>query len=940
MAALEELRAAELAFLNTGDEHHLDRAEALVGGELRDAPFAPATRLWLSLQRYDRGEDDRRLDAAVAACAVDSANADPWLAAAAAAVLLRRWTRDGDAADLDLAVGLARGADAGEAGSGGGRDLPLWLSPAWRAIDLGAAYLERSRLDPASGADDLLAARDAARRAVRLAPTPAIKALGLRYLACCDQELYVRRGARRLLDLGIRRYQRALAMLPPRSVLRPMLLTELGTALQDRFSEDQDPDDIDAAVSYAEQALSEATAAGASRPDRACHLVNLGTALNTRYEQTGDPDDLDGAVRYWTQAIGELPAASAYRPVFLDRLALGHAMRWEYGGGDEEDLDAAIDCGRAAVGEGAGNPDAVVYASNLAGALEQRWELHRDPADLDEAVRVFAAAMDGQPGGGASTADLAVNFAHTLLARYQAFGGARDLDAALAALSRIPAEGLRGAQRSSVAAATARALSMRYEAAGDPADLAVAIAMARRGLAGVPLTSTTRNSRTARLAHLLYLRFARYGRRRDLDGAISLLSGLADGPAAAGDRHEASPDQLSQLASYLSERYDRDGGPADRDAAIRFGRRARDSDRRDGEPAVDSALGSVLHDRFGAAGWLDDLDEVIARYREALTRQAATAPVYPAILSNLAIALQDRYLYRDDSGALDEAIRLHEQAVSACPPRAPDRPGYLGTLAVAVRLRFERDGRDADLDRVISLDGQALACLDPGAPERGSLLGNLAQARHMRAARTASSADFDDAISFYGAALRRIRGGSLARPSVLSGYARALGEHPAGLSRARVLRAFRAALAASAGAPLVSFDVADSLADWASRNQLWPQTAQAYRMAADARRTLSAAQLDRAYQDTWLAHGTDIGAAEAQAWIRSGQPRQAAVALDAGRALALSEALDMRGAPGRLVAGNHRELAGRYERAVDRLRRAATAREPARSPRRPPPADS
>ena len=45
-------------------------------------------------------------------------------------------------------------------------------------------------------------------------------------------------------------------MLPPRSVLRPMLLTELGTALQDRFAEDQDPDDIDAAVSYAEQALS------------------------------------------------------------------------------------------------------------------------------------------------------------------------------------------------------------------------------------------------------------------------------------------------------------------------------------------------------------------------------------------------------------------------------------------------------------------------------------------------------------------------------------------------------------------------------------------------------------------------------------------------------------------------------------------------------------
>ena len=137
---------------------------------------------------------------------------------------------------------------------------------------------------------------------------------------------------------------------------------------------------------------------------------------------------------------------------------------------------------------------------------------------------------------------------------------------------------------------------------------------------------------------------------------------------------------------------------------------------------------------------------------------------------------------------------------------------------------------------MISLGGQALACLDPGAPERGRLLGNLAQARHMRAARTASSADFMTRSASTGP--RCAGSGAAARrgPPCSAGYARALGEHPAGLSRARVLRAFREALAASAGAPLVSFDVADSLADWASRNQLWPQTAQAYRMAADARR--------------------------------------------------------------------------------------------------------
>lgn len=531
VTAVEELRAAELAFLNTGDERHLDRAEALADGELRDAPFAPATRLWPALQRYDRGGDDRCLDAAAAACADGSADADSSLAAAAVAGLLLRWTRDGDTADIDRAIDLARAAGTGEPDSAGGRELPLWLSPAWRVIILGAAYLERSRAGAVSGTDDLRTARALLRRAVRDAPAPAIRALGLRYLAGCEQELYLRQGTRRLLDQGIRRYQRALALLAPRSVLRPMLLTELGTALQDRFAEDQDQADIDAAVSHAEQALTEAVAAGANRPDLACHLVNLGTALNTRYEQTKDPRDLDEAVRRWTEAIGELPVSSAYRPVFLDRLALGHAMRWEYGGGGDEDLDAAIDCGRAAVRAGASDPDAVVYASNLADALEKRWELHRDPEDLHEAVRVFAATLDAQPDGGARTADLAVSFAHTLLARYQAFGGADDLDVALAALGRSPAGDLRGAQRSTAAAATARALAMRYEAAGDPADLATAIAMARRGLAGVAATSTTHNSRTARLAHLLYLRFARSGQRRDLDDAIRLLSDLADHPA-------------------------------------------------------------------------------------------------------------------------------------------------------------------------------------------------------------------------------------------------------------------------------------------------------------------------------------------------------------------------------------------------------------------------
>jgi tetratricopeptide (TPR) repeat protein len=916
VAPVADLRSAELAFLATGDEHHLDRAEALLSGDLRQASFTPATRLWLALLRYDRTGDDRHLNAAADACRTG----DPALTEVAVAVLLRRWARDGGPADLDDAIGLAPSAGAGPPARVTGRDLPLWLEPAWRAVDLGYAYLERSRLHGTD--DDLLAARGILRGAVGAAREPLIRALGLRQLAGCEQELYERHGRRRLLDQAIRRYERALTMVAEHSMVRPMLLTELGTALQDRFAADEDPGDIDRAVALAEEAVAAAVSTGSSRPDLACHLVNLGTALNTRYEQTGDPRDLDEAVRRWTEALDALPPASTYRPVFLDRVALGHLMRWQYGDGAEADLDTAIGYSRAAVREGAADPDVAVYANHLADALEDRWELHRDPADLHEAVRVFGAMMDSQPTDGAQAADLICNFAHTLLARYQAMGDRDDLDGALAVLGRIQAEALARRQRATVAALAARVLSMRYEAAGDPDDLAAAITAARRGLVGVDVMSTPRNSRTARLGHLLYLRYARHGRRRDLDEAISLL-----GDVTLTDEHrEPSPDQLSQLAGYLAERYDRDGELADREAAITLSRQARESDRRDEEPGVDTALAGVLHDRFAAEGSLDDLDEAVARCREALARQLPGAPTYPAILNNLAIALQDCYVYRDDGSLLDEAIALHERAVAACPPGSPDRAGYLGTLAAAVQLRFERDRREADLDRVISLGQQALASLAPGAPEHSKLLASLAVAQHLHARHTREPADFDSAIITFRAALRWTRRGSPARPVVLAGYARALGDRAAGRSPAQVLRVFREALAASEHAPLVRLDVAASLGEWALSNRLWPQAADAYHAAAEARRTLFGAQLDRTYRDTWLARGDDITAAEASAWARSGQPRRAAAALDAGRALALSEALDARTVAGRLRARSHHELAARYEQAMRALARIATTR--------------
>ena len=72
-------RDAETAFLETGDEQHLDRLDALLAGELAGG-FAPTTRVWLLVLRHDCSGEDATLDAATDAfelLSADSAGPSP-----------------------------------------------------------------------------------------------------------------------------------------------------------------------------------------------------------------------------------------------------------------------------------------------------------------------------------------------------------------------------------------------------------------------------------------------------------------------------------------------------------------------------------------------------------------------------------------------------------------------------------------------------------------------------------------------------------------------------------------------------------------------------------------------------------------------------------------------------------------------------------------------
>ncbi|WP_169804026.1 tetratricopeptide repeat protein [Actinomadura formosensis] len=903
MEAVAELRAAERAYQEHGDEHALERARALVEGELGGEPYAAEFRRWLLLLRYDRHGDDRDLDEVVRAGAGR-------LGVAAA---LRRTARDGDVTHLDRAIATEPPEVSGQGF--------LWQTGEWQALDLGRAHLERYRLTGSEG--DLSDAGRIARTASGTAGDPFVRAACLALLAACEQEIYLLGGGRPMLDRAIRGYEDALGLLAPGALPRPMILTELGTALQDRFTEDEDPADIERAVALADEAARTVP----HGPDAACHLVNLGTALQGRYEHDGDPRDLDRALRCWRDALDALPAGSPYRPAFLDRLALGHLTRAESGDRAEDDLDIAIELGRAAVREGAGANDAAVYANHLSDALEERWEVHRDPADLHEAVRVLGEVVDER---GARAPALIANLAQVLLSRFQVLGDPADIDRAIEWLGRLARRTLPPGHRTGIEASLARALSMRYQMLGRPADLAAAIAAARRGLAGVHPRSMPWSSRVTRLAQLLHMRYRRDGRRRDLDRAIGLMREVVE--VAAGQDQEIASDQLTHLAVFLMERYEHDGDPAAHEEAVALAGRAVDLDHRDHAPHLMSNAAAAIHDRFVLDGSFDDLDAAIERHREAANAELPTVLGYPKLLSNLGLALQDRYLYRDDHAALDEAVDVHERAVAASPEQAPDRPGLMSTLAAALLLRYERDTRPADLDRVIDLYERGLAMLGPSAPERTSLLGSLAAALRLRARAGGDRAEFGRSVELLRSALRRTRPAQPIRPGLLLDYAEALAERhdrfPGG-DRAAVLRALRNAVEASEGAAVLRLEAARALGTWALEHRLWQPAADAFRLADRARRALFVAQRAHDHGDAWLKQGEDLNAAEAYARVRLGALRDAVAALDGGRALRLSATLDGRMLADRLRAGGHHDLADRYERAADRMRRENALARPA-----------
>ena len=367
--------------------------------------------------------------------------------------------------------------------------------------------------------------------------------------------------------------------------------------------------------------------------------------------------------------------------------------------------------------------------------------------------------------------------------------------------------------------------------------------------------------------------------------------------------------------------------------------------------------------RYGVTGTSSDLAEAVAAADNAVTVAADDDEQLPKFLADLAGALQERYAATGDLSDLHRAIRLYEDAVGRLAPGAEDENHVLNNFVTALRDRFERTGDPADqaeaerlrlrlrnatasgpvyrarhlsnqatyaatTTELIEIRRQAVAMDAENSSLRAAHLYNLATSLLDDYLQTFDHGSLDEAINEFENAIDAAGPGSpdLARYYLGCGKARRLAfvvaddyeEQVHELMRGTDVLEGAVALGLD-NAPDIALEAARFAGDWHAEIENWDQAAMTYRRGLDAADRLLRVQLRRAHKETWLHTIGDLPSHAAYATAQTGDIGAAALALERGRAILLTEALDLRDVDvDRLRAEGQEELSTRFHSLVAR----------------------
>jgi tetratricopeptide (TPR) repeat protein len=210
-------------------------------------------------------------------------------------------------------------------------------------------------------------------------------------------------------------------------------------------------------------------------------------------------------------------------------------------------------------------------------------------------------------------------------------------------------------------------------------------------------------------------------------------------------------------------------------------------------------LGAGLFARYRHHHAADDLDDAVARFRNAVESGFGNDEEQGRYLANLGAALHIRFQDRRRVEDLAESVRMHRRALH----HVPEQPRYRWQYASVLHTRYEVEGRLRDLDRAIinshgvdalgltnlasmlrhrfeyrstaddlhqsiTLLGDILSGTAPDDPDRARRLSALAAALTLRFTLTDEPADLDTAVDLHRQAVDSCRANDPHRLDYLS----------------------------------------------------------------------------------------------------------------------------------------------------------------------------
>jgi tetratricopeptide (TPR) repeat protein len=712
-----------------------------------------------------------------------------------------------------------------------------------------------------------------------------------------------------------------------------LVLDNLALALRDRFAITTNAADLGRAVDLHVAAVD----AYGDGPELSRYLNNLGGACWELHRHTGDQAHLERATTCFEASVAATPDDSPDRSRQLSNLALALADQHR-SSRDVTLLDRALDAARAALAvPGADVTDRGRMLSGLAGLLLERFDAQGGLADLDEAIGLLRAAVADASPHPRRYAMWLNNLGEALLGRFEQTGVEADLDESVDAFEcavRLAAENRPGPGR--FQAGLGGALGTRYMLRGDLADLNRGIELTAAAVASIPAeaeAATFAANRKHSLGTLLRQRYETRGDIADLEAAARWFRESAeltppDSPAMA--RRQAA------IGDVQRDIYERTGEFWLLDDAINRYRRALAiaGPEAPARATYLDKLGMAQLDRYERTGGIDDLDESVRFLRMARAATPTGAEAFAGVLNNLGVVLWNRHVHRPTGSDLDEALDLFGHAIKQTAPGAPDIATYLDNLANALGDRYQATGDIQNLDRAVSAYERALVGLADDAPGRLRIATNIAAClltryRDEGAWGGADARDLGRAVEILQKAVVSTPPGAPALISRLNSLGVGLKYRFLRHQDAEDLDQGRAALSRASG-PEGAHDVrwslaaALTLAGWAGERGDWDEAADAYRAAMATAEDYLRVQLVRGSTEAALRRVDRLYADAAHALGRTGQPSEAAAAVERGRAVLLSEALGHERALAGLLATTDRAevtaLAERFQRASSRVR--------------------